>query len=350
MKNSKVPAKKKNKPQLKRKKAKLTHDSFFKLFFSNTKLAQDLIKLIFSKKELTAYNLNKLKIEKDSFEGKRADLVFSLPFKKSPKNKIKILILLEHKSHYDKNTYGQLLDYQVLGRKQSIQQKGYPEPIVSLLFYHGEQPLKWKKSLQEEDFGSFFSKIPLETRKDMLNYGLRIINTKDPKIQKALKGGKFKGYSVVKLLSEIWSLKKKPTVSKISEAYADFEEILKGLKGKERKTVELRILEYLKDNTNLDKKTWQKVEKGLIEAGVLKQGGLMQDVREIIREKGRWEGERIGLRKGRKEGLQKGRQEGLQKGRQEVVLNMLKKKADISFISEVTGFSEKEIKKLKNGT
>ena len=88
------------------------------------------------------------------------------------------------------------------------------------------------------------------------------------------------------------------------------------------------------DEIDLDVKTWKKAEKLLIEAGILKQGGLMQDVREIIREKGRWEGERIGLRK----------------GRQEVVLNMLKKKADISFISEVTGFSEKEIKKLKNGS
>ena len=52
----------------------------------------------------------------------------------------------------------QILDYQVLGRKQSIQQIGYAQPIISSLFYHGEQPLKWKRSLQEEDFGSFFSK------------------------------------------------------------------------------------------------------------------------------------------------------------------------------------------------
>ncbi len=54
----------------------------------------------------------------------------------------------------------------------------------------------------------------------------------------------------------------------------------------------------------------------------------MQDVREIIKERGRWEGR--------------------QEGRQEVVLNMLKKKLDISIISEVTSLSEKEIKKLKN--
>ena len=60
----------------------------------------------------------------------------------------------------------------------------------------------------------------------------------------------------------------------------------------------------------------------------------MQDVREIIKEKGRWEGERKGRREGRKE----------------VVLNMLKEKADISFIAKVTGLSEKEIQKLKNSS
>ena len=273
-------------------------------------------------------------MEKDTFEAKRADLVFSLPFKDYPKNKVKILILLEHKSFYDKNMFSQLLDYQVLGRKQIIQQNGYPQPIISVPFYHGEQPLKWKKSLQEEDFGSFFSRIPVESRKDMLNYGLRIISTRDPKIQKAIKGGKFKGYSIVKLLSEIWSLKKKPTPLKIRDAYAEFEEILQDLKGQARKTVELRILEYLKDNTELDSKTWEKAEKLLIEEGVLKQGGLMQDVREIIKEKGRWEG----------------RQEGRQEERQQVVLNLLREKADIAFISKITSLSEKEIKKLQNGS
>ena len=322
---------KKNKSQVKRKKPKLTHDSFFKLFYSDTELAKELLKLIFSKKELGAYNLNKLKIEKDTFEAKRADLIFSLPFKNYPKNRVKIFVLLEHKSSYDKDLFNQFLDYQVLGRKHSIQQVGYPQPIIPVLFYHGEQPLKWKKSLQEEDFGPFFSEIPVESRKNMLNYEPKIINTQDPKIRQAVKGGKFKGYSVIKLLSEIWSLKKKkPTVLKIKDVYAEFEEILKGLKGQERRTVELRVLEYLRDNTELDAKTWEKAEKLLIEAGILKQGGLMQDVREIIKEKGRWEGER--------------------KGRREVVLNMLKEKADISFISKVTGLSEKEIQKLKNSS
>ena len=155
----------KNKSQVKRKKPKLTHDSFFKLFYSDIELAKELLKLTFSKKELGAYNLNKLKIEKDTFEEKRADLIFSLPFKDYPKIKLKIFILLEHKSRYDKNLFGQFLDYQVLGRKHSIQQKGYSQPIIPVLFYHGKHPLKWKKSLQEEDFGSFFPRFLLSLEK-----------------------------------------------------------------------------------------------------------------------------------------------------------------------------------------
>ena len=54
----------------------------------------------------------------------------------------------------------------------------------------------------------------------------------------------------------------------------------------------------------------------------------------------------------KEQGLKAGRQEGLAEGRQEerkeVILNMLKKNLDIKLVSEVTGLSVKEIKKLKN--
>ena len=164
----------------------------------------------------------------------------------------------------------------------------------------------------------------------------------DLKIRKAYKGKEFKSYGVIKLLNEIWSLKKNITSLKVVEAYAGFEDVLKGLKGQARKTAELRILEYLNDNTDLSVKTWRQAEKLLIEKELLKQGGLMQDVREVIKEKGIWEG--------MKKGIQKGRQEGIRKGMQKVVLNMQKEKSNISFIAKVTGLSELAIKKLKNNS
>ena len=55
------------------------------------------------------------------------------------------------------------------------------------------------------------------------------------------------------------------------------------------------------------------------------------------------------MQAGRQEGRQEGMQAGRQEERQQVIFNMLKKDAEISFISEVTGMPEEEIKKLKNG-
>ena len=76
-------------------------------------------------------------------------------------------------------------------------------------------------------------------------------------------------------------------------------------------------------------KLWTKVEKELIEEGVFNKGGSMSILKHI----------------GEVEYTK-----GLRKGRQEILHNMLKKKVDINFISEVTGLPIKEIKKLKNGS
>ena len=54
-----------------------------------------------------------------------------------------------------------------------------------------------------------------------------------------------------------------------------------------------------------------------------------------------------GWKEGKKEGKKEGLQEGLQAGIQRVALNLLKRKADISFISETTGLCVEEINALK---
>ena len=50
---------------------------------------------------------------------------------------------------------------------------------------------------------------------------------------------------------------------------------------------------------------------------------------------------------GMQKGLQKGRQEGIEEGMQKVVLSMLNKNLNLSFISEITGLSKEEIKRIK---
>ena len=106
----------------------------------------------------------------------------------------------------------------------------------------------------------------------------------------------------------------------------------------------LIVWEYL-ESMGMSKHKWKELEGELVSEGVLKKGEIM-NIREEILERGIQKG----VLKGRMEGLQEGKEEGRQEERFEMVLNMLKKNAEISFISDVTGLSQDEIQKLKNGS
>ena len=203
-------------------------------------------------------------------------------------------------------------------------------PVITFMFYHGHKDPKWKESLQEEDFPDILPKIPIKTRRSMLNYKMRVVSTRDPKIRKVFhKTGSQIG-GVLKLFSEIKSLKN-PSVEKVKSIVEDdFKGVLKGLNKIKKQEIIAGLVEYLTDMANLKANVWKRAEKQLIENKILEKGGIMT-VKEIFKEKGIWEGER----KGRKE------------GRKEVALKMLEKKTKVSFISEVTGLSEKQIKTLK---
>ena len=124
-----------------------------------------------------------------------------------------------------------------------------------------------------------------------------VINTKDPKIRKIVKSKKSKIWGVLKLLDEIWDIKE-PSSEKVKIIIRDyFGDILKGKRKTEANELVIGIVEYLRDVTGLKLKEWEKAEKSLIEVGVLKKGGIM-NIREIIKEKGRWEAERKGRKKG----------------------------------------------------
>ena len=150
------------KKQIKIKKAPSPHDKFFKRFYSQPKFALELFQLIFSQKELSAYDWKNLKSENNILKNKIADLIFSVPLKQNPKIKFKIFILLEHKSHYDPHLFTQLLHYQTLLHEKTIRETGQPMPIIPVLFYHGRKPWNWSLSFQDTYFG--FSEIPIESK------------------------------------------------------------------------------------------------------------------------------------------------------------------------------------------
>ena len=315
------------------KKSASPHDRFFKGAYSKPEFAIEIFKLIFSKEEFNACDWKKLKAEKDGFTDKSADLVFSVPLKKTPKTNLRIFILLEHKSSYELKLFTQLLNYQTYIHEQTLKEFGRPQPIIPVLFYHGKTAWKWKLSFQEAFFGEFFAKIPVAFRKNMLNYKLKLLDVQDPKVKKILKDKSFKSRGVLNLFAKIWSLKMNETeLMKVLSSFDRFSD-------KDDDLI-LNLMDYFKA-FGMSRTLWKKLERAAVQKGIFQKGGYM-DIKEHFREEGRVEG--------RQEGRMEGRLEGRQEGRQEVILNMLKEKADIAFISQVTGLSEKEIKKLKNSS
>ena len=209
-------------------------------------------------------------------------------------------------------------------------------------------------------FGKFFKEIPPAFRKSMLDFKMKVVDTNDPKVRKAFKDPQVKSRGALALLSKIWNIKQSLSeLLSLVEAFSEFSE--------KREDLFLSVVSYLKTAGGVSAKLWQQVENKAIQRGLLTRGGYM-DIREEIREDGIQEGIQQGLQAGMQKGLQAGRQEGLQTGMQkglqagrqeglqagiqtgmrQVALNMLKEKADFSFISKVTGLSVTEINKLKN--
>ena len=300
--------------------------------YSNPKLAIELAKLALPKKEWSNYDWDGIKLEKDTFKkGLTADLIFSLPLKKDRKKRLRIVIICEHKSQYEKDMFNKLLYYQTYLHEQFIKMTGRPQPIITLLFYNGRKAWKWKLSFKEALFGDSLSKISLSWRKVMLDYEVKLIDVHDKALKKLLKELKFKkSKGVLNLFAKIWTLKDK---KKIKE-----EDLLKILSEfgvfstKADNDLVLSIMNYFKSAGVSDELLERTEQEAFRKRIFTKKGGYM-DVRENIREEGRW----VGIKEGEK------------KGRQQVALKMLKENMNISVISKVTGVSEKEIKKLKNG-
>ena len=302
------------------------HDIFFKNFYSNPDFVFELLQFILSKKELSACDWKHLKAEKDSLKDKRADLIFSVPLKNSPKTQIKIFILLEHKSYQDPLLFRQLLSYQTRLYEESLR-SGITSIIIPVVFYHGKTPWKGPKTFQEDIYKGILSKIPAEFRRSMINYEIKLLDTN--KLKGVFNNKSFKSRGALYLLKRIWSLQL--SHDQLKDVMIHF----KDFSGDRQNRLIVSVTDYLQSFFKMDKKfekLWQKVEKELVEEGIFKRGGHMDAIKHI-----------------EERGHIKGLRKGLRKGRQEVILKMLEKKLDIKLISEVTGVSTREIKKLKNG-
>ena len=324
----------------KKQRGKKIHDAFFKEVYAEPKYSLDLFRLVLSKKEQAVFDWDTLKLEVTTFTNedlkeRRVDLLFSVNLKSS-NERVGVLFLLEHKSSKDPKTLIQLLEYQTdIYRKKRM-------PIIPILFYHGKKK-EWKLPLNFHDFlEDFRGKLRRRFKKDVLHFRYRLLNVQKLDINKEAKG--LTSQLIFFIFKNIWDLDK----AKIKELFS----LGYKLGEKERKDLVLKAVNYIQEYyPDFSWKIFVEAEKEAEEAEKEVKGegriNLIQDkggIMSLLEQR---------LERERQKSLQKGLQAGMEKGqqteRQAVILNMLKKKLDVSLISEVTGLSEEEIKKLKNG-
>ena len=152
----------------------------FKTCYSNPRFAKELCQMVFSKKELAVFDWKNLKAEKDTFQGLRADLVFSVPFKNKPARKAKLCLLLEHRSRFSRWIYHQILKYKTLIIGKSLEETEEDCLVIAVVFYHGKDLGSGKNPLRKGYGGVFCQKFLLLWNKDVLDYGIRVLDTHDP--------------------------------------------------------------------------------------------------------------------------------------------------------------------------
>ena len=204
--------------------------------------------------------------------------------------------------------------------------------MIAIVFYHGKQPWKWPKSLKQGLWGKILSKIPSSLKKTMLDCKLMVIDTHDKKMGKAIKSKVTQSRGALNILKKTWGLK----ASSKEELKQDL--LLFDNWPGDKDDLLLAVGNYFWSSVpNMTESLWNELEQEAVKKGIFTKGGYM-NTREYIKAEGV------------QEGWQAGRQEGMQTRDKQIVLNMLKEQADTDFICKVTGLSQEEINKLKNGS
>ena len=132
---------------MKKKEAHLSpHDQFFKENFSQKEEAVSFLKEVLPLKIKSNIDFDSFQIANPSFTDKElkeyfSDIVYLCKYKGT--KEIKISILFEHKSYFAKYPHLQLLKYMIKLWEYDIKQNRRIQPIIPVIVYHGRQ--KWEK-------------------------------------------------------------------------------------------------------------------------------------------------------------------------------------------------------------
>lgn len=123
------------------------HDNFIKQLLSGKEYAVSFLKDYLPGQLVKIIDFKTLTSQDTSYVSKDlnatfSDLVWSVQTR--DKKKLRISLLLEHKSYIDSGTAFQLLEYLASGYRKQMKEDKKVEPIIPILYYHGKKGWKFK--------------------------------------------------------------------------------------------------------------------------------------------------------------------------------------------------------------
>ncbi len=309
------------------------HDIFFRSFFSSVERIERLLKTILPKDILSLFDLSTLKMEPSVIVKKseiRVDMVLSIMLKNS-KNKVKVILILDHKSWPDKNVIQQLQKYQLMIVNEYCKSEVL-HPVLCIIFYHGGKRWKNPSSLHEDWVSrGLFSKEDFKKLSPyLMNFRPYVFDLSKFDIPKrAMDSMK----SILYAFEDIWSLRKcknrKERKAVLRKTLLSVKKDLKYESKQYRMDVLLAIKQYFMSyDSQIDEDLFKEASKEVTEE---LGGDNMVDELDFTM---------AGV-------IQKKVKEQVQESQKKITLKLLKADMSVEKVSEITGLSKQEIRKFQ---
>ncbi len=254
---------------------------------------------------------------------KKTDLVASVNLKKDPKQKLRIIFLIEHKSYKEPDLMRQIAEYQVrIYARQEQDKTQRRAPVFPLLVYHGSQKA-WNVPLQFRDY--YTDGWPAEVLQIFgdyfMNFTYRVVNLRDAEVQRQL--AKLVSAPILFILGEVWNMSD-ATVAKLHRMGVR-------LGAEDRKYLMSRAIDYV---TQYDEEfTLERIAQ--IERQTLKEDELIMPMFQGILER-----EREGL-------IQQGMERGIQQKGEEIAAEMIREGMGDSAVCRITRLAAERVAEIR---
>ena len=318
------------------------HDKFFKEVFQDRENLIDFIRGVFPEKIKDKINFDTIQLDNTSYVDEElsevfSDIVYTCEYE--DKTSIKISLLFEHKSRYDKYHKIQILKYMVRIWESARKSKHEPCPIIPVVVYHGEA--KWHL----RPLSSYFGDID-ESLKSFIPDFEYILSDFSGYTDEEIKNSLF---SRVSLETAVLLMKNIHDEDRLRKNLQDYLAISSMYFREEKGLIFMRsLIHYLYSAGDLAANEVINTVKAITSKGGMTAMSTATRLMEMGELKGREEGIEEGIEKGIEKGIVKGREEGVTIERIRTIKKMLMKGLPVEDIMDITELSAGEIERIRN--